>query len=49
MLGHGKILGNEQLQKTFTGALGAGVQMDVWAFCQSVFEQGSSYVKAMTL
>ena len=42
-------MGNEQLQITFTSALGAGVQIDVWAFCQSVFEQGASYVKAMAL
>ena len=49
LLGHRKLLGYEQLQITFTGALRPGVQKDVWAFCQSVFEQGSSYVKAMAL
>ena len=43
------VLKNEQLQTTFTSALGAGVQVDVWAFCQSVFGQGANYVKAMAL
>ena len=49
LLGYRKFFGNEQLQITFTGALGAGVQIDVWAFCQPVFEQGSNYVKAMAI
>ena len=46
MPGHRKCIGNEQLQTTYTGTLGAGVQLDLWAFCQSVFEHGSNYVKA---
>ena len=49
LLGHRKFLGNEQLQITFTSSLSAAVQVDVWAFCQSVFEQGGSYVKCMAL
>ena len=49
LLGHRKFIGNEQLQITFTSALASGVQIDVWAFCQSVFEQGANYVKAMAL
>ena len=49
LLGHRKFLGNEQLQITFTGSLAAGVQIDVWAYCQSVFEQGATYVKTMAL
>ena len=49
LLGHRKLLGNEQLQITFTSALSAGVQIDVWAFCESLFEQRSNYVKAMAL
>jgi hypothetical protein len=49
LLGHRKFLGNEQLQITFTGSLSASVQVDVWAYCQSVIEQGASYVKVMAL
>jgi len=49
LLGHRKFLGNEQLQITFTASLTATVQIDVWAFCQSIFEQGGSYVKVMAL
>jgi hypothetical protein len=49
LLGHRKFLGNEQLQLTYTGSLAANIQVDVWAFCQSVFEQGGSYVKVMAL
>ena len=49
LLGHRKFLGNEQLQITFTSSLASAVQVDVFAYCQSVFEQGSSYVKAMAL
>ena len=49
LLGHRKFLGNEQLQITFTASLGAAVQIDVWAYCQSVLEQGASYVKVMAL
>jgi len=49
LLGHRKFLGNEQLQITFTGSLAANIQVDVWAFCQSVFEQGGNYVKVMAL
>ena len=49
LLGHRKFLGNEQLQITFTGSLAAGVQIDVWAYCQSVFEQGATYVKCVAL
>ena len=47
LLGHRKFLGNEQLQITFTGSLASNIQVDVWAFCQSVFEQGGNYVKAI--
>jgi hypothetical protein len=49
LLGHRKFLGNEQLQITFTGSLASNIQVDVWAFCQSVFEQGGNYVKVMAL
>ena len=49
LLGHRKFLGNEQLQITFTSSLASAVQVDVFAYCQSVFEQGSSYVKCMAL
>ena len=49
LLSHRKFLGNEQLQITFTGSLSASVQVDVWAYCQSVFEQGANYVKVMAL
>ena len=49
LLGHRKFLGNEQLQITFTASLTATVQIDVWAFCQSIFEQWGSYVKVMAL
>ena len=35
-LGHQKFIGNEQLLITFTGSLGAGIQDDVLAYCQSV-------------
>ena len=45
LLGHQKSLGNEHLQITFTGSLCASVQIDVWVFCQSVFQQGSIYEK----
>ena len=49
LLGHRKFLGNEQLQLTFTGSLASNIQVDVWAYCQSVFEQGANYVKVMAL
>ena len=49
LLGHWKFIVNEQLQITFTASLAAAVQIDVWAYFQSVLEQGSSYVKVMTL
>ena len=49
LLGHRKFLGNEQLQLTFTASLSTSIQVDVFAFCQSVFEQGGSYVKVMAL
>ena len=49
LLGHRKFLGNEQLQITFTGSLAANIQVDVFAFCQSVIEQGAGYVKVMAL
>ena len=49
LLGHRKFLGNEQLQITFTGSLASNIQVDVWAYCQSVFEQGANYVKVMAL
>ena len=49
LLGHKKFIGNEQLQITFTSSLGAAVQIDVWAYCQSIIEQGASYVKVMAL
>ena len=49
LLGHKKFIGNEQLQITFTGSLAANIQIDVFGFCQSVFEQGSGYVKVMSL
>ena len=49
ILAHRKFIGNEQLQITFTAALGAGVQIDVWDFGQSVFEYGSNYAKEMAL
>ncbi len=49
LLGHRKFLGDEQLQLTFTGSLAANIQVDVFAFCQSVLEQGGSYVKVRAL
>ena len=49
LLGHRKFLGNEQLQITFTSSLLANVQIDVFAFCQSVIEQGAGYVKIMAM
>ena len=49
LLGHRKFLGNEQLQITFAASLSAAVQVDVWAYCQSVIEQGANYVKVMAL
>ena len=49
LLGHRKFLGNEQLQITFTGVTAANVQIDVFAYCQSVIEQGAGYVKMMAL
>ena len=49
LLGHRKFLGNEQLQLTFTASLSTSIQVDVFAFCQSIFEQGGSYVKVMAL
>ena len=49
LLGHGKFIGNEQLQITFSDSLGAGVQTNVWAYCQSVLEQEFLYVKIMAL
>ena len=49
MLGHRKFYGNEQLQITFTSSLGSNVQIDVFAYCQSVLEQGANYIKVMAL
>ena len=49
LLGHRKFLGNEQLQISFTGSLGANVQIDVFAYCQSTLEQGANYVKVYAL
>lgn len=49
LLGHRKFLGNEQLQISFTASLLANVQIDVFAYCQSVIEQGAGYVKVMAL
>ena len=49
LLGHRKFLGNEILKLTFTGVSAASLQIDVWAFCQSVIEQGAGYVKVMAM
>ena len=49
LLGHKKFTGSEQLQVTFTGALSATNQIDVWAYTQSAIEQGAGYVKVYAL
>jgi hypothetical protein len=49
LLGHKKFTGSEQLQITFTGALAATNQVDVWAYTQSAIEQGAGYVKVYAL
>ena len=49
LLGHKKFVGNEQLQVTFTAALTAAVQIDVFAYCQSAIEQAAGYVKVYAL
>ena len=49
LLGHKKFLGNEILKINFTASLAANVQVDVFAYCQSVLEQGSNYIKVMAL
>ena len=41
LLGHRKFIGNKLYQITFTGSLGAGVQIDVWAYCQWDLPQGA--------
>lgn len=49
LLGNRRFMGNEQLQISFTGSLAAAVQVDVFAYCQSAIEQGSSFVKVYAL
>jgi hypothetical protein len=44
-----QFIGNEQLQLTFTSALAANVQVDVYALTESILEQGSGYVKKISL
>ena len=41
--------GNEQLQITFTGALGAGVTVDVYAHMASVVEVSHNAVKKFSI
>ena len=49
LLGHRRFVGNEQLQISFTGALAAANQIDVFAYCQSAIEQGAGFVKVYAL
>ena len=49
LLGHRRFQGNEQLQLNFTAALGAAVQVDIFAYCQSAIEQGAGFVKVYAL
>jgi hypothetical protein len=42
-------MGNEQLQLTYTGTLGANVQVDVFAFVESYLEQGAYSIKVAGL
>ena len=44
-----RFTGNEQLQITFTGALGAGVTVDVYAHMASVVEVSHNAVKKLSI
>ena len=44
-LGAQKMIGAEQLVLTFPSSLGSNVQVDVFAFCESILEQGVNYIK----
>jgi hypothetical protein len=49
LLGSRRFQGSEQLQIEFPSSLGAGVQVDVFAYCEAVLEQGSNLVKVHAL
>ena len=44
-LGSRKMIGAEQLQLYFPSALGSAVQVDVYAFCEGIIEQGVNFIK----
>ena len=48
-LGSRKMIGAEQLQLVFPSSLGSNVQIDVYAFCESILEQGAGYIKTYQL
>ena len=48
-LGSRRFYGQEQLQLTFTGALGANLSLDCYAFIENVLEQGTFSVKKISM
>ena len=48
-LGSRKMIGAEQLQLVFPSALANAVQVDVYAFCESILEQGGNYIRTFQL
>ena len=48
-LGSRKMIGAEQLQLVFPSSLGSNVSIDVFAFCESILEQGAGYIKTYQL
>lgn len=49
LLGNRRFMGSEQLQLTFTASLGSNVQVDVYAFTESVLTQGASSITVQLL
>jgi hypothetical protein len=49
LLGSRRFLGSEQLQIQFNSSLGANVQVDVFAYCETILEQGVNVVKVIAL
>ena len=48
-LGNHKFQGNEQLQIQFVSGLATNYQVDVYAYAESILEQGFNYVKKISL
>jgi hypothetical protein len=48
LLSSRQFFGNEQLQITWTGSLASNVQVEVYAMCESILEQGMMTVKKLS-